>query len=195
MVMKKLSFGSLMPARYKPSKLWYVNAIGAVGYLFLAYATTIALCYMIIAVMELTVTGGMPSSPSPIINEPSSQSDPSLAVSIVGYLITALVVAVSLVILIALPYIVGRYLSRLTHGFHRLLRINPTNRDFLLLKSLVGILMLVVLLVINLFEIVNPILQSALLVTQLIVVVVTIGLFVVQHLLARRSKLRFEQIW
>lgn len=174
-------------------KGWYINAVGAVGYLLLAYGTAISLSCVALAVVQLSGTA------APVASEPTPASGTSLPLgdfgSVVGAVVTAVMVVVTVLVLFFLPYIVGRYGSRVVHTLVGWLRINKTSKDLLLFKLLLSALLLAVLVVVSYTGVLEPTLQSALLLVQGGVTLLTMLLFITQHALARRHKRVFERIW
>ncbi len=171
-----------------------VNLIGAVGYMVLVAAWTLFLAVLLSFWFDSYSAGqsGGILHPSPA---KSVANPPSTAVWVAGYIITGLVVIVTVAIVAMLPYFIGRWGSRLVKALMKLCRIDMTRRQLLLVRGILATIPVMGLMFIYLFFRPDDITFAAMYGGTVALSALTIGLFLLQTFLARRFKIDISRLW
>lgn len=166
-----------------------VNILGAIGYM-LALTGWVLLASVL---LTLLLAGS-----SVVVLEPAERvaDAPSMVETskLVAYSITGVVALVTIVLVAALPYFIGKWSSISLRWLLKLLRISSTKRHLFLAKSVVTTLPLVGFFVVTFF-IIPSMTFSALYITTVATAILALIFFLLQLIIARAMKLPGRLVW
>jgi hypothetical protein len=170
-----------------------VNSLGAAGYLFLALAWVM----FAMAALWLIVQSSITTLPVDMATQPSSSvaTTNNTATQIVTYSIGLVVVVVMVAFIISLPYLIGKWGSRVVRKLLRYFSITPGLRHVFLAKSLLAMVPLIGFVVIALrgepADIALPLLH----IISIVMSVAALGCFLLQLWAARVLSLPAKDVW
>ncbi len=176
-----------------PKRIAMVNTIGAVGYMLLL-AVWAFFAAIIIALVFDASSRLNPEVPVQSISLPAP-TEPSMAVTVVGYVLAVAVLILTIAILVTLPYFIGKWGARFVRRLMAITHIDVTLTQVFLVKGLLATLPLSALIVINLVMMPDSITFAAMYVATVALAAFAIGLFLVQLLLARRLRIAVDKTW
>lgn len=179
-----------------------VNIVGAVSYMFLTAAGLVAAMLVMLTVLATPLTSVfLPQEPSrtaaPVTTVPTAQP-PEIMSMIVSSLFVSMFLVLSLVLLIALPFYIGKHGAQICRRILRGLRLPVTLSSLLMTKAVLTVLTLLVsfILLYNRFV---PALNGAESITVLAIIFVIgdIALlgFVIQTVLAKILRSDTQKVW
>jgi hypothetical protein len=169
-----------------------VNILGTVGYMLLVTVWAFFAAILLALLFDASAGMGQPEVTQPPESETSGTGPVMVAAS---YVITGLVILVSVGIVVTLPYFIGKWGSRLLRGLMKLCRIDVTRRQLFFVKGIVVTAPLVGLLLVNLVIMPENVTFAAMYVATVILAAVSLALFFVQLLLARRFNIPVDKVW
>jgi len=169
-----------------------VNILGAAGYVLLLASWVFFVTVTLVLALDPTMNSYPTGS---VYSPPVSPSAPSPLTVVAGYLIAAVMAVLTIVILVALPYLVGKWGSRVLRRLMLIFNIPISRRQMFLMKSIIATLPLVGFMVINFMLVPQSFTFAAMYITTVALSVLSIGLFLVQLFVARRLKIPVERIW
>lgn len=171
------------------------NAFGTIG-----YGLTIFSWLLFIGVLFLLLW--QDSSFYTPVNQivPSSQEgsgDPSMSALAtgIGYVVAAVMAVISLGIIIALPYFVGKVSSRGLKLAMKHLKVEPSKWHLFLMKCCVAVVPLLGFFVVSLLYAEVDLTIALTHIATVAIGVLAMVMFLVQLLLARHFKVSFTQLW
>ncbi len=170
-----------------------VNTVGAVGYMLLlavwAFFAAIVTALVFDASSKLN-----PEVPLQSVSLPTPH-EPSMIITAVGYVLAVAVLILTIAILVTLPYLIGKWGARLVRRLMAITHIDITLTQIFLVKGLLATIPLAVLIVINLVLTPESITFATMYVATVALAALSIGLFLVQLLLAQRLRIAVDETW
>lgn len=191
--MECICYTKLMVKKYDNHVVW-VNMFGAIGYLLLI----VVWAFFVGIIVALSLQTGSPAAPvevSKSANAGSVAMQPSVVLVAAGYVITALVVIGSLVVLALLPYWLAKWGGRWLRRMMRVFKVEPTRRYLFLTKSMLASVPLLGMTVINLILQPSDMAFTMVQIVSTGLAVLAISAFLVQLVLARRYNVPADQAW
>jgi len=170
----------------------FINIFGAAGYLVLLLTWTLFASVVLMGLMDASVLH-MPVVES--TQSEGSRPEPSGVLTVSAYVITGLAVLVSAAVVILLPYLVGRWGSKFVRICARLAKTPLGHRSMLSIKLLLLLAASMGMFIAGFFL---PPENTEVFAVQLfgsVCAVVTVAFFSIQHLIAKRMKLKIEKVW
>jgi hypothetical protein len=166
-----------------------VNIIGTIGYMssLLAWVllATIALALFL---NGLTV---LPAQPSEIV---STQPESNSLVTGMAYVVTGVMIVVTIAVLVLLPYFIGKLSSVSLRWLLKVLHITPTKRRLFLAKSIVTTVPLIGFFVVNLL--IGPsMIFSIIYIVTVVAAAFALGCFLLQLIIARALHVPERSVW
>lgn len=170
-----------------------VNIFGASGYMLLCAAWA----FFIAIAVALLIDPSIQALPTDITQNPTNQNtdNSSPALIVAGYVIAALMAAVSVVVIVTLPYLIGKWGSKILRSLMKVLRIPYSQRQLFLTKSVLAVVPLIGLLIINGVFAPETITFAAVYVATVVVATLAIIVFFLQLLLARSLGVSADKTW
>lgn len=170
------------------------NVFGAIGYMLLIAAWTFSLAVVFAIFFEAT-GAGRPNAPLEPAKGISTGGSSSQVVVIASQVIAGLAVLLSAIMLVALPYFIGKWGSRIVKGFMKICHIDMTAEQLLLVKGGLAVVPLLILMVLQLLLKPEGIVFAAMFTLTVAAAALAVVAFLVQTLLARRQKLSIDRLW
>ena len=170
-----------------------MNACGAIGYMLLLTTWALFAAILLALVFGASYQPGATEVTQTV--SPSSASESSAVLVAASYILTVVLVLVSIGIVMTLPYFVGKWGSRILRWLMRMTRIDITRRQLFFVKSILASLPLLGLLIVNFTLMPEEITLAAMYVATVSIGAVSITIFLLQLLLARRLNVPVEEVW
>jgi len=166
-----------------------VNIVGTIGYM------SSLLAWVLLATIGLALfLNGMtvvPMQPSEIT---STQPEANGLATGAAYVVTGVMIVVTIAVLVLLPYFIGKLSSVSLRWLLKILRIPPTKRRLFLAKSIVTTLPLVGFFVINLL--ISPSMTfSIIYIVTVVAAAFALGCFLLQLIIARALHVPERSVW
>lgn len=172
-----------------------VNIFGAAGYLLLFAAWT----FFLAVVLSFIFDGQGMGRADEVLAPSAESSSPSAPVGsiawVVGYILAGLAVLFSLVVLILLPYFVGKWGSKIVKAFMKVCRIDMTNRQLFFVKAIWAAVPLIGLMIILLTLRPEGMTFAVMYGVTVVLSILAIASYFVQAILARRLKISVDKLW
>lgn len=171
------------------------NVFGAAGYMLLIAAWALALAVILAITFELT-SGGYPAiAPEPPSNESIPAQTPSPVIVVASYTVAGLFVVFSVGMLITMPYFVGKWSSTTVKTLMKICRVDMTLRQLVLVKGILVVFPLLILLILLIALRPEGIVVAGIFGMTVAAAILSMIMFLLQALLARRQKLPFAKVW
>jgi hypothetical protein len=170
-----------------------INTVGSIGYMLLVATWAFFMAIIIGLVFEASNRLNADIPMQPAVAPPSAE--PSMIVTVVGYVLAVVALLVTIAILATLPYLIGKWGSRMVRRLMVITRIDITLTQLFLVKALLATMPLTALIIINVVYMPESVTFAAMYVATVALAAFTIGLFFVQLLLARRLKVSVDETW
>lgn len=173
------------------TKVGLINSVGTVGYLIgvLGWLLLASIVVMLLVASNIIVT----PQDTTVITDTSTQPATPLVVG--SYLLTGIMVIVTIGVLVTLPYLIGKWSSRLMRRILKIVRIAESRNSLFLTKCIAVSLPMIGFLGIQLWLDPGTIVFGALHAFTVVTAILAIVCFVIQLLFARRFKLSGSSIW
>lgn len=172
-------------------KTGLVNTIGTLGYLILMLGwLLLAVVIMILLVASSVIV--IPPDTSQVIVSSAPAATP---IVIGSYILTAIMVIVTIGVIVTLPYFIGKWSSRQLRRFMQAIRLVETRRTLFLTKCVVAVVPLFGFLLIQLFLDPGTMTFGTLHIATIVTAVLAIACFGFQLVLARRLRLSSSAMW
>lgn len=125
----------------------------------------------------------------------TSGGTPSVAVVVAGYVITAVIILISIGVVITLPYFIGKWCSRLLRRVMLAMKVSITKRQLFLTKCIFATLPLLGFMLVHFLLTPNSMTFAAMYMATVALSAGSIVAFLVQLLLARRLKIPAGKTW
>jgi hypothetical protein len=173
--------------------LLLVNTFGAVGYLAMALAWLLFACVVLFLFMQSSVvTVPISSSAQEVV---SSGGGDSLTLRIVAYAITVIMAAVTLFILFLLPYLIGKWGSRMMRHIMKWCRVEATRRNLFLTKGLVLIVPLIGFIILNFIYVPADMTIPTAHISTVFLALLSLACFLLQLVSARSLHIDIKHMW
>ena len=169
-----------------------VNGFGALGYFILLLSWTLFAAIVIMGLLNASVLS-VPVLESTQID--TGRPDPSGTLTVSAYIITGLAILATVAVVVVMPYLVGRWGSKLIRLILRAVKSPSTHRTVFSVKLVLLFIASIGMFAASFFL---PPENAEVYAVQLVGSVCTILaiiLFGAQHWLARRTKLAIEKVW
>ncbi len=182
-----------MPMSELTKRMTVINTVGSVGYMLLA--ATWAFFAAIVVALIFDASSKLNPEISMRSVALSTPHEASITITVLSYVLAAAILVVTIAILVTLPYLIGKWGSRLVRWLMRLLHIDITLTQLFLVKGLLATLPLSALIIINVIFLPESVTFATMYIATVAVAVTAIGLFLVQLLLARRLGVSPDKTW
>lgn len=171
-----------------------VNALGAIGYVLLVAVWTFLIAIIFAFYVDSVITG----QPMTIDHSPTpahTSTGASIALVVAGYAVTALVILVSIGVMVLLPYVIGKWGSRLLRRGMLLIGVKGSGQSLYLSKACIVTTPLLVLLVMNFFFVPGDMAYPLVYMFMVLTAVIALVAFGLQHFLAKRLRVALQKVW
>lgn len=174
-------------------KLLAVNTFGTLGYMLTLLSWLLFLGVIVLLWGQNAMIG---VSPQPIeYNEGTGPAEPSSLLTGVGFSVTAIIIVISMIVVVVLPYFIGKIGSKGTRRLMKLLKITESKRHLFFTKcSLATLPLLGFFIIATVFspaDITIPAVHVATIVSSLL----AMGCFLIQLVLSRRLHSSYDTLW
>ena len=177
-----------------PKRIVLVNIFGTLGYLMVVFAAVLFVSVVIMGVMQSPFAPSITDGNS-VSKVPTPAGGSSVISAVIAYSITALLVVVTFVVFVALPYMIGLVSSKLLRKALKLAKIHPSRRHLFLAKGCATTLPLLGFFVYSMTMATVDMMFSAIYITAVVVTVLALISFCIQAVLARSLTIPDKAIW
>lgn len=168
------------------------NSFGALGYVALFVTWALFVSIVLMALMDVSVI----QLPTDNLVQPSEdQSNPSGMTITVAYLVTGLAVIASLFVVVALPYLIGRWGAKLNRMILAIAKVTLSHRTLFAGKLLMLSIPAIGMYTASFFLPPENTEAFAVSVLGSVMTVVAVVVFGLQHVVARRLNVNIKKIW
>ncbi len=172
-----------------------VNSFGIIGYACTLVAWTLFIAIVLMLLMQSSVVTVPPET---ILQEGSTTGaaaeSPAVA-KVFAYIITAIIVVLSIAIFVALPYFIAKVGSRFLRRSLKLLHISPAKRNMFFAKCIATIVPLLGFVVITFLSEPVDMTIPAVHIATILAGLLAIGSFLLQIVIARALSVPSKDVW
>ncbi|HEU5121860.1 MAG TPA: hypothetical protein VFT59_03360 [Candidatus Saccharimonadales bacterium] len=173
--------------------LLFVNTFGALGYLAMVLAWVLCAAAIVLLLMQSSVIS-VPSDTTAQSNIQTPEGDVILA-RIIAAVITFIMAVLTLGIFLLLPYLSGKWGAGIMRWFMKLFHVVMTRRNLFLAKGLTLTIPLLGFIGIQLFHEPLDMTIPAVHVAAILLCLLSLGCFIVQHTSARSLNVNVKDLW
>jgi hypothetical protein len=166
-----------------------VNSIGTLGYM--SSLLVWVLLATIVLALFLNGLAVVPTQPGEII---STQPESNSLATGVAYVVTGIMIVVTIAVLVFLPYFIGKLSSASLRWLLKVLHVIPTKQRLFLAKSIVTTVPLIGFFIINLL--ISPSMTfSIIYIVTVVAAAFALGCFLLQLIIARALHVPERSVW
>ena len=171
-----------------------VNSFGMVGYVCTLVAWTLFVAVILLIVMQSSVVT-LPSEPTIQSGGTGVATESPFAAKVFAYLITTVIVVLSVAIFVTLPYFIAKVGSRFLRRGLKMLHITPAKRNVFFAKCVVIIIPLLGFIGITLGNDPVDMTIPAVHIATILAGLLAIGSFLLQIVIARSLDVPSRDVW
>lgn len=167
-----------------------VNILGTIGYMSSLFSWV-----LLAAVIVALVLSGSTVVPAEQVDPTPAQSTPNGLATGIAYVVTGVMIIITIAVFILLPYFIGKCSSASLRWLLGILRVAPTKRHMFLAKSIVATLPLVGFFVVTLLLTSPSMTFSIIYIVAVAAAAFALVCFLLQLIIARAMHIPERSIW